>query len=520
MQRRLRLRLLGLAFGVLMSIVLIGGIEFVLRTFDLGPELKHDPFAGFSKLVPMFERQARDDGVEVYRVHPGRGITEPREFLAAKPPHGFRAFVVGGSSAAGTPYPSEHAFSGWLQQYLERALPDRKIEVVNAAVTGYASRRIVAVTEELAGYEPDLLIIYSGHNERGERKFYAHLLDMDPRLFSLWEWASGSRVFALLSRAIGRSSRGTRAPEDIDFDELKNANQMFAAGQRDIQEGAVQSDREIAYGDAHYRFNLGKIIATAKEVGADVLILSLTQNYSDWPPGSSTHRVDLAQADEEKWLALVSRGDSLATTNCSDALDAWNRALAIDPEYADLHFKIAGCLRAQGHLAEAREHYRRASDLDRVLHGAPKRYNDILRDVAMQTDSLFLDIAALIDDEARRRGEFVGYDWIIDAMHPNIQTHQLIALAIAERLRDAGIPEPASEWGDVDRLNPSPDKLYAARPDLIYQEDLVRGISCVLALQGRCAEESARGLLAQDPDDPMGQKMMAKAREIIESQGR
>ena len=116
----------------------------------------------------MFEPTTRDDGTEIYRTHPGRGIAEPQEFQASKASKSFRAFVVGGSSAAGTPYQPEHAFSGWLQQYLERALPDSEVEVVNAAVTGYASRRIVAVTEELAGYEPDLLIIYSGP-QRGRR---------------------------------------------------------------------------------------------------------------------------------------------------------------------------------------------------------------------------------------------------------------------------------------------------------------------------------------------------------------
>ena len=389
---------------------------------------------------------------------------------------------MGGSSAAGTPYQKAHAFSGWLQQYLDRALPDLEVEVVNAAVTGYASRRVAAVTDELADYAPDLLIVYSGHNEMGERKFYAHLLDMDPRVFRLWEWASGSRIFALLSHAIGRG--GSRAARDVDFDEIENANQMFAAGRKAIRKRSVRSEREIEYGDLHYRHNLEKIISTAQAAGATVLVSSLTQNLSDWPPGSSTHRADLSAPEEAEWDALVARGDGLAERDCPAALQLWSEALVIDDQHAGLHYQIAGCLRELGRLDEAREHYLLASDLDRVLHGAPQRYNEILREVARQMGALFLDASALVAAEARRQADLVGYSWVIDAMHPNIRTHQLIAQAIGRRLREEGFPAPSEQWQEVDELHPTPELLYAERPDLLYQEELVRGISCILALRG------------------------------------
>ena len=46
---------------------------------------------------------------------------------------------------------------------------------------------------------------------------------------------------------------------------------MFAAGRKDIRKGSVRSEREIEYGDLHYRFNLREIITTAQAAGANVL---------------------------------------------------------------------------------------------------------------------------------------------------------------------------------------------------------------------------------------------------------
>jgi hypothetical protein len=249
-------------------------------------------------------------------------------------------------------------------------------------------------------------------------------------------------------------------------------------------------------------------------------VSSLTQNFSDWPPGSSTHRADLTASEQAEWEALVSRGSQLAREDCAAALGPWLRALEIDDQYAELHFQIAGCLRGLGRIDAAHAHYLLASDLDRVLHGAPQYYNEILRDVARETGALFLDTAALVEGAAMQKGDLVGYDWVIDAMHPKIRTHQLIARAIGERLRHEGFPAPSKAWLEVDRLSPSPDELYASRPDLVYQENLILGISCTLAFRGLCAEQAALALLASDPDDPVAKKMLKRARKITENHGR
>ena len=86
-------------------------------------------------------------------------------FLASKPPNGYRIFVLGGSSAYGFPRDAGSTFSGQLETLLRESHPDRQIEVVNAAGVSYGMRRVRRVAKELLRHQPDLLIVYSGHNE-------------------------------------------------------------------------------------------------------------------------------------------------------------------------------------------------------------------------------------------------------------------------------------------------------------------------------------------------------------------
>ena len=48
---------------------------------------------------------------------------------------------------------------------MAEAHPARKIEAINASGVSYAMHRLNIVADELLRYEPDVFIVYSGHNE-------------------------------------------------------------------------------------------------------------------------------------------------------------------------------------------------------------------------------------------------------------------------------------------------------------------------------------------------------------------
>lgn len=97
-------------FGLLVGGAALAAAELLLRLAGFSADrARYDPFAGFSRTVPMFEPATRADGTAVFRTARARRVRTPQEFLAEKPPNGFRVFVVGASSAAGVPYDARSA---------------------------------------------------------------------------------------------------------------------------------------------------------------------------------------------------------------------------------------------------------------------------------------------------------------------------------------------------------------------------------------------------------------------------
>ena len=91
--------------------------------------------------------------------------TSPDYFLVPKPPGTFRIFCLGGSTTVGFPFWYNGAFSSFLRDRLHRVFPDSSIEVINLGMTATNSTTALDMAREIMDYEPDLVIVYDGHNE-------------------------------------------------------------------------------------------------------------------------------------------------------------------------------------------------------------------------------------------------------------------------------------------------------------------------------------------------------------------
>lgn len=83
-------------------------------------------------------------------------------FLKKKPANGFRVFVIGGSIAGLLQHEDG---PGDLGPALKAALPGREVEVLNCGMAGYETRREALVEQEILEYQPDLIVMLTGHNE-------------------------------------------------------------------------------------------------------------------------------------------------------------------------------------------------------------------------------------------------------------------------------------------------------------------------------------------------------------------
>lgn len=115
-----------------------------------------------------------------------------QEFAAHKPPRVLRIAALGESSVS---YLDPELRV--LEEHLKTALSPRydRVEIINAGGLSYGSHRLAPLAVELLDYEPDMMLIYMGHNEFEEVE-QLHLAS--PQTRALQQTASHSALVRLL----------------------------------------------------------------------------------------------------------------------------------------------------------------------------------------------------------------------------------------------------------------------------------------------------------------------------------
>jgi len=89
----------------------------------------------------------------------------PQTFQSIKKENTFRIFCLGGSTTAGFPYEMTVPFPKQLEIMLRKDYPSKNIEVVNLGLSAVNSFTVLDWVPDILKQEPDLIIIYMGHNE-------------------------------------------------------------------------------------------------------------------------------------------------------------------------------------------------------------------------------------------------------------------------------------------------------------------------------------------------------------------
>src|SRR5690606_27033955 len=220
-------------------------------------------------------------------------------------------------------------FSGWLREYLAALEPARRWEVINAGGISYASYRVAAIMEQLIRLEPDLFIIYCGHNEFLERRTYSRLISTPRPVRETAGLLSRSRVYTSIRSVINSpgeggsgSSPAVRLPGEVD------AILDGSVGPDDYQRDDEQRQRTIE----HYRFNLIRMIEMARSVDARVLLVMPAANQSGLSPFKSLHRAGLRPDELARWNELVTQAAAHRESGeLTEALELLDQAVRIDP---------------------------------------------------------------------------------------------------------------------------------------------------------------------------------------------
>jgi len=290
------LGLLPLALLLLLS-------ELLLWAFGLG-----DPRERLS-LTRGFDERARylvaDPDV------PGGWVTQMYDGSFPEvhvPPKGesLRVLLFGGSNTQGFP-------EGHLEKVLDSSAPDPGFEVVNLGRQGYGSERVAILLGQAMVLQPDIVLIYSGHNEFVERGFALELAQEwnQPWIARLVDRLSRLRTLNVLVLALERkpAPATTAGPPP---EKKQDRGDDF----RDLS-----FDRTLVFYE-EYRHNLERMLATARSHGAQVMLSTVVGNMLVPPlvattpselPAAEFARMRSLQADGVKLIPLRLRAGLLQT---------------------------------------------------------------------------------------------------------------------------------------------------------------------------------------------------------------
>ena len=390
-------------------------LELLLAALGVAPlSSERDPLAGFSSKVRIFEL---DPEAGVYRTR-RQAVTHsfhPQRFAAEKADGAYRVFVIGGSSAFGFPWGAEVAFPHALGLALEESFRPREVEVINAAAMSYGSHRLLLLARELLDYAPDAIVVYGGHNEFIERRFYRDLLERNPDLDSARLLLDRSRLFSALTRAYragaAPSAAGETTGELLGLDVVREDSTDVGAAE--VEE--VRSTLEE---------NLRAIVEEAGRRGVDVLLCTVPSNLRDWRPNQSFFDPSVEGEARRRVLRLL-EGRATGVEGLEEARD-------LAPGFAETHFRLGRAYETEGRWKEADAAYRAARDLDAQPSRAPGALNETIRAVAAETSAELVDVEQLFSEQAEHG--LLGFNLFEDYVHPKPSGHRAIARALWRRL--------------------------------------------------------------------------------------
>lgn len=435
-QRHAGFRLAAILLGLAPFLVL----EATLRRFP-GPAaiqadaFDPDPLVDLHQLRPLFAQSPAGDLLEIPASR--RNFFQPAQFAKVKPLSGRRIFVVGGSTVQGRPYATETAFAELLRVQLQTAWPHIEWEVVNCGGVSYAAYRVAGIVEEVLQYEPDAVVVYSGHNEFLEARSYA-VQSSIPRSLAPW-LAAGCRL-----RIVQWPASWFKSPPRPRSVLSQEVDAML-----DHSDGLQAFHRDAAYRDnvvEHFQLSLCRIADACR--AADVpLVLCVPASevlsvppFKSAPPSAAEAPAAVVQQVRQAWQRA-----SDPQQPHEQRMAACQQVLTLDPEHAGAAYMWGRQLWQRQQYDDAAAWLLVARDQDVCPLRATSEIESRVRRVAQRYQTPLVDVPQLF--AAPQQPSICQPSRFVDHVHPRVEGgHTRIAEALYEqlvamRIRDLPPPE-------------------------------------------------------------------------------
>lgn len=473
--QRARHPLLFRGAAILLGLSLLVVLELALRLCGVQPlPDTQDPYVSFSSDATLFNK---DPSGTSYQTAPERiDFFRPQSFPVHKSADTFRVFVLGGSTVQGRPYAVETSFTTWLKINLQAAQPERNFEVINCGGVSYASYRLVPILREMLQYQPDLFIVYTGHNEFLEERSYGDLKQSAPIYLTAQKSIRDLRIASLMQRFLpGTQSDKWDAPKTVLTADV-NARLDFQKGLEGYHRDTSTRRRIID----HYQYNVRQMILLAKQADAPLVLVNPVSNLKNCPPFKCEFENGLSQEQQTQLIACWKAANDCDWSEADRKMQLWEAAVHIDHQHAGLLYSVGKTCEHLQRFPEAKNWLTKAKEEDICPLRILEPMHDSLFDLAQEFNVPLVDIRSLIEQQTQ--DGIPGSEWLVDHVHPSIEGHQLIADALFNKLVSLQLfPQPA-DWQS------NRDQLRQAHLNSLPEEYFLRG-----ALRSRRLEGWSRG---------------------------
>jgi lysophospholipase L1-like esterase len=405
-------RRLFIAISLLLPVLALAGIELMLRLFDIGGHhsiLKKMDDTPYGRLVVT-----DISGVQnFFHANPERpGSIGQHSFYTPKQTGTVRIVLLGGSMIKGYPQTRRFAMSSFLKEMLSDAWTERNVEVINLGTTAVASFPVHEFLKQALEYEPDLVVVATGHNE-----FYgaygvasSNKAGSSPAMLKLQYHLNGVGIVQGLTQLL----------HTFSTDEHHSMMETM------VGQNYVKADSWKREAAARLLYeHLASMIETGREKNVPVIVCTLPSNERDLAPiGAET--VDSDEAD------IITQAKDHYRKIPGAVINKLTALLKHRPNHAHAHYYLGKAYFASGNYRQAQHHFVQARNLDPMPWRATSASQFAIRRAAAIHGTQLCEA----EDTFRKHspGGATGWELMDDHVHPSLAGQSLLARTIVETL--------------------------------------------------------------------------------------
>lgn len=430
---------------IFIPILFLVVLELALRIFGYGVDMSL--FKKHVVLGKTYYQMNPDVKYRYFGTSQFQPATSPTFFQVPKPKGVYRIFCLGESTTSGFPFYFNGAFPAYLQTRLHLLFPDKKIEVINLGMVATNSYTALDITRELARYQPDLIIYYGGHNEFYGALGVASNLSVGSyrAITELYLKLVRLRTFQLVRNAI----HGI-----VGLFVHQNSNYARGTEMEQVAHGRLVPYESPMYKAAYriFRDNMEAMKRYCRSKGIPIIMGTQVSDLRDQPPFVSGNTLGISKQALAAFQALYKEGIDLQTEGKWDSAAAdYRKAVALNPLYADAHYRLAQCFDTTGAKLDALQQYTIARNYDELRFRTDSNFNNLIRSMANGKYCFVADVVKAF--KAASPDSLIGHNLIFEHLHPNSRGAFLIAKCYADAMSRAGLLASPKAWEDADTIS-------------------------------------------------------------------